>query len=175
MNDNHLKTYGVVVIVSFLIGIFIGYSIWGAPEKRDELSATELLTKALEEVRKMERENINLNARLERMKKSDSIIESLNREKQELMKQVQSLKDKNNMLSSKLEALNREISGLNALKQENAQLKTEVESLRTSASETDTAEIDTLRERISTLEQENRRLNSIIQQIKEISGSDRQK
>lgn len=182
MNDNHLKTYAIIGVITFLIGIFIGYSLWGTPKKKEKVNVSELLTQALEEVRTIQRENSNLRTRLERLKKSDSIIASLKEENAELMNQIEDLREEKASLEAKLNSLTKDAELLSSLKKQNEELRAKISELQAKASESSEEkissrgkEIEALKAKIKSLEEENQKLKSVIEQIKVISGAGHEK
>lgn len=179
--NNQLKTYAIIGAITFLIGIFIGYSIWGVPKKKEKVNVSELLTQALEEVRAIERENSNLRARIERIRKGEAVMESLKKENTELQTQIRKLKEENASLQTKINALIKDSELLATLKKENEELKARISELKTKALEskgeeaTTSEDIKVLKEKIKSLEEENQRLKSVIKQIRIISGSEPEK
>jgi predicted RNase H-like nuclease (RuvC/YqgF family) len=179
MNNNHLKKYAILGIVTLSVGIFLGYYIWGVSKKKEEVSISALLTQALNEVRTIEQENINLKKKYEQLKESDLIIERLKGENAKLIKQINALKHKNTTLEAKIGALIKEKELLSSCKKQNEELQAKISELQSKTSQESVyyreKEVETLKAKIKSLQKENQDLKLIIEQIKALSDANPKK
>lgn len=182
-----MKGYKVIVgliALGFAAGIFGGYRIWGTTEK-EKTDLKQLLQRVNDEVALIESKNRELTASLEASKEAINTSEAVRKENQDLKDKLQNaLQEKQGLESTLAEVRAKEGENQDLMDrlQESQQKTTEKESLlqevrgELSASREEAVQgeqlrglTDDLNARISVLENENRELKSVIDNISEMT------
>jgi chromosome segregation ATPase len=176
-----MKTTRIVIgliVISFLAGLFGGYSIW-KPKENGKVDIPELLAKVGEATGRIEKRNQDLLSQVEALKGNAREAESLKAANLALRGQ---LDNSVGTLQGRIAGLDNEVRTVNArLKQKQQEiaekgtlidrLQAELSAARQGALQVEKfkALSDDLQSRISALEKENSALKSVIDNISEIT------
>jgi len=145
--DNN-RTVILTAVITFIIGIVFGYNLNGG-SKEKKTDVTQLLTQARTGIEQLEKENRDLKADLERVKKDKT------------RKEDSVMKDQLTKAQLDNEALTKEVSSLKAqLNKTETKLKSEGEFKVVT---------EQMKSRISELEKENQDLRQVIDQISSLT------
>jgi prefoldin subunit 5 len=167
-----------LVVIGFLGGLAGGYAIW-KPRENAKADLRELLARAGEAADRIESSNRDLASQVDALKGNAREAEALKSENQalkgrldnavaELQGRIAGLDNDVRELQSRLQQKEREIA---EKEKANGRLRTDLAAARVQAQQGEQfkAKTEELRSRIAALEQENRELRSVIDNISEMT------
>jgi phage shock protein A len=145
------------LIIMLVVGVVIGYGIWGKKEKTP--NAQRLLSQVADHIESLEDKNSTLKDQIKKMndavERGKKAVQSREAMKQDLVK----LRDENKTLTRKMENYNQlqmQAKELNALRAENRKVKKALEKKAA------------LTERVTLLEKENEELKVMVEKVKDV-------
>jgi chromosome segregation ATPase len=146
----------LLIIIALVIGLLIGYGIFGK-KKEQKLEVKQLLSRAMQEVETIEKENKELKKKLEKEKNGGEETEKLSREKQEMKAQLEKVQQNNKQLESVIARLRAESAKTQKIKGDE-KLKNQITMLE--------KEKQVVSEQLQKIQKNNQQLNAMIGQVK---------
>jgi len=143
------KSWGIVIIISLVLGLTAGYMIWGK-RVEDKLDIKQLLNRAIQEVEIIENKYEDLNSKLKSIKDSTKEAERLSKENIVIREELEKAHQDNVLSQNLLTQVQAELSNV----KEKIQMHEGLQSLS-----------EDLKTRISALEKENQDLRDILKRI----------
>ncbi len=138
------KTIIIIAVAAFIFGLIISYAMWGT-NGEEETDIKQLLSKAMQGIEVLEKENRDLRSDLKRSKK-----DNLKKENQTLKEQLQMVQQENEKMQNKISKLKAQVAHT---------------ALQLEAKEKLSKVIDTQNFRLAELEKENQDLRITLEKI----------
>jgi chromosome segregation ATPase len=146
----------VFIVITLLIGLLLGYGIWGKKEEQ-KMGVKDLLGKAMQEVETIEKENQELKKKLGKSTGNGEDTEKISREKKELQQELEKAQSNNKQLQSVIARMRSESAKTQKIKADD-RLKNQLSMVA--------QEKQVVTEKLQKVQQENQKLNNMISQVK---------